>query len=103
MHKRAQGSHHASTHLHASTSWAQESTREPSHHSEFDLSSIYQISQAADALAAVDDMGGLAESSAAPVQTVEEILGPRGGGRAARAGHGLAVPDHLAREPRLRD
>merc|ERR1719191_290305 len=75
MHKRAQGSHHASTHLHASTSWAQESTREPSHHSEFDLSSIYQISQAADALAAVDDMGGLAESSAAPVQTVEEILG----------------------------
>ena len=28
--------------------------------------------------------------------------GPRGGGRAARAGHGLAVPDHLAREPRLR-
>ena len=59
MHKRAQGSHHASTHLHASTSWAQESTREPSHHSEFDLSSIYQISQAADALAAVDDMGGL--------------------------------------------
>ena len=66
MHKRAQGSHHASTH-HASTSWGpQESTREPSHHSEFDLSSIYQISQAADALAAVDDMGGLPRGGSDP-------------------------------------
>merc|ERR550514_125956 len=61
---------------HASTSSRHgESTREPSGSaSEFDLSSIYQISLAADALAAVEDLGGLAESSTAPVQSVEEIL-----------------------------
>ena len=51
------------------------STREPSGHlsSGFDLSSIYQISLAADALAAVDDLGGLQEATTAQARTK---LGP---------------------------